>query len=163
MTDLNIQIRPLNINENRFLIDMSYQAIFIPDGEPPPSKDIVDTPQLEKYFKEWGRTGDHCLVAEYEGEKIGAIWCRLFDASNKSFGYVSDDIPELSIAVDKPYRNKGVGTMLIEAFYTHLNENGFHVLSLSVDRCNPAVNLYLRTGFNIIRTNVNDYLMLKQL
>lgn len=68
MTDLNIQIRPLNINENRFLIDMSYQAIFIPEGELLPSMDIVDPLQLAKYFKEWGRTGDHCLIAEYEGE-----------------------------------------------------------------------------------------------
>ena len=115
------------------------------------------------YYEEWGRIGDHCLVAEYKGNKIGAVWCRLYNENNKSFGFVSEDIPELSIAVDRHYRNKGIGTQLLKAFYKYLKEFAFHSISLSVDKRNPAVNLYLRTGFKTIKTNENDHIMLKEL
>jgi ribosomal protein S18 acetylase RimI-like enzyme len=153
----------LDYNEHSFLKEMSYQAIFIQEGEPSLPNDIINLPQLSKYFENWGRQGDYCLIAEYEGEKIGAIWCRLFDTQNKGFGFVSKDIPELSIAVDKTYRNKGVGSMLLEGFCRHLKKEGFQTISLSVNKSNPAVNLYLRIGFKIIRTNENDHIMIKEL
>ena len=158
-----VQIRKLNKNEQAFLREMTYQSVFVPENEPPAPRDIIDQPQLSIYFKKWGRSGDHCLVAELQGEKIGAVWCRSYNVNNKGFGFVSEDIPELSIAVYKDYRNKGIGTQLLKAFYKHLKEAGFHSISLSVDKRNPAVNLYLRTGFKTIKTNENDHIMLKEL
>ncbi|MBN1407493.1 MAG: GNAT family N-acetyltransferase [Calditrichaceae bacterium] len=158
-----IQIRELNQDESVFLKEMTYQSVFVLKNEPPAPKDIINLPELCKYYKNWGRSGDHCLIAEYKGEKIGAVWCRLYNENNKGFVYVSEDIPELSIAVDKSYRNKGVGTLLLGAFYKYLNGSGFNSISLSVDKRNPAVNLYQRTGFKIIRTNENDHIMLKEL
>ena len=158
-----VQIRKLNKNEQAFLREMTYQSVFVPEGEPPAPKEIVDQPLLSIYYEEWGRSGDHCLVAEYKGNKIGAVWCRLYNENSKGFGFVSEHIPELSIAVSRHYRNKGIGTMLLTAFYKHLKEAGFHSISLSVDKRNPAVNLYLRKGFKIVRANENDHIMLREL
>ena len=125
MNRLQIHVRNLFKDESAFLREMTYQSVFVPEGEPPAPKDIVDQPLLLIYYEEWGRIGDHCLVAEYKGNKIGAVWCRLYNENNKGFGFVSEDIPELSIAVCRHYRNKGIGTMLLTAFYKHLKEAGF--------------------------------------
>jgi len=163
MNLFKFRIRELKEDEHAFLKEMTYQSVFIPENEPPVPRNIADQPQLSKYFEKWCRSGDHCLIAEYEGEKIGAVWCRLYNKNNKDYGFVSEDIPELSIAVDKVYRNQGVGSKLLAEFYTHLKQSGFHALSLSVDKRNPAVNLYLRTGFKIIKTSENDHIMLKEL
>ena len=163
MNRLQMHVRNLFKDESAFLKEMTYQSVFVPEGEPPAPKDIVDQPQLLIYYEEWGRIGDHCLVAEYKGNKIGAVWCRLYNENNKGFGFVSEHIPELSIAVCRHYRNKGIGTMLLTAFYKHLKEAGFHSISLSVDKRNPAINLYLRKGFKIVRANENDHIMLKEL
>lgn len=163
MTDFNVLIRVIDKNEKAFLREMLYQAIFVPGGEDPLPLNIVDLPELSKYFENWGRTGDHCLIAEYEGEQIGAVWCRLFDAKNKGYGFVAEDIPEMTIAVDKHYRNKGIGSKLLDKFFKHIKKAGFDGLSLSVDKRNPAVNLYLRNGFTVIRSNENDHIMLREL
>lgn len=163
MDDINFQIREMNNNEYVFLREMFYQAIFIPKGDEPLPKDIVDLPELSKYIENWGRVGDYCLVAEYEDKKIGAVWCRLFDEKNRGFGFVNKDIPEMGIAVDEPLRNKGIGSKLLDKFQILLKKTSYHALSLSVDKRNPAVNLYLRKGFKVFISNENDHIMLKEL
>lgn len=69
----------------------------------------------------------------------------------------------MTIVVDAPYRNTGIGTKLLDTFYGYLKQKGSPALFLCVDKRNPAVNLFLRTGIKIIRSNENDYFMLKEL
>jgi len=109
------------------------------------------------------RKGDYCLVAEYEGEKIGAVWCRSFDEKSRGYGFVDKHIPELTIAVLEPYRNQGIGGELLQKFFLLLKDSGFKTISLSVDKRNPAVDLYLRSGFRILMSNKNDHIMLREL
>jgi ribosomal protein S18 acetylase RimI-like enzyme len=157
-------IRPLNQADERFLWEMLYHALYLPAGHPPFPKEIVNEPEIAKYVLHWGREGDGGFIAldESTWQPIGAAWIRLFTAENKGYGYVADDIPELSIALLPEYRNQGIGTDLLN----HLIEEarGQHPgLSLSVSPNNPAIRLYQRLGFEIIGQSGASLTMRKKL
>ena len=162
MNDLNVQIRKMNNDEHAFQREMFYEALYAPEGEEPYPKDIIEMPELCKYFEDWNRTGDYCLIAEKVGEKIGAVWCRVYTAENKGYGYVNDQIPELTIAVKKEYRNLGIGKKPLDGLIIALKETDYSALSLSVDARNPAVNFYKRSGFIILKEIDKSYTMIKR-
>jgi ribosomal protein S18 acetylase RimI-like enzyme len=52
---------------------------------------------------------------------------------------------------------------MIGKLFEKLASEGFEKLSLSVDKRNPAVNLYKRIGFEIISEEGTAFTMLKKL
>ena len=63
----NYIIRPLQAGENHLLRNFLYEAIYIPEGAEPPSKDVVELPELKVYIENFGKKkDDYCLVAETE-------------------------------------------------------------------------------------------------
>ena len=152
-------IRKLEQHESGFLRDIFYHAIFMPEGADPLPFSIVDHPDLVKYHEDWGREGDIALVAESDGKIIGAAWCRLWKDKEKGYGFIADDIPELSMAVIPEYRNMGAGTDLLKELFLTVKEAGYKALSISVEKRNPAANLYLRLGFVILKDKFPDYTM----
>jgi ribosomal protein S18 acetylase RimI-like enzyme len=79
------------------------------------------------------------------------------------YGHVDDDTPSLAIAVLKPYRNRGIGTALLKGLLESLRAHGFRKASLSVQKENPAVHLYQRLGFKVIRESEEEYIMVSAL
>ena len=71
---------------------------------------------------------------------------RNFTSSNKGYGYVADNIPELGIVVDYHIRGQNIGTALLKELLDK-TKNKIDSISLSVDPDNPAVKLYERNGF----------------
>ena len=95
MTD-NINIRSLKQNETELLKEFLYEAIFIPEGAEAPGRDIVEQPELRVYTDDFdSREGDHCLVAEQDGQVVGAVWSRIMD----DYGHVDNDTPSLAISL----------------------------------------------------------------
>ncbi len=147
---MNCIIRPLMIEDEPFLWEMLYQALYIPKGQSAPPRDVVSLPELACYVRGWGREGDCGFLASDAITKhpIGAVWLRLLVGDRKGYGYVDDGTPELSIAVYPEYRGQGVGTQLL----THLFSSncGQSSISLSVSVNNPALRLYERFGFKVV-------------
>lgn len=163
MENINhIFIRTLTQNDQSFLWQMLYEVIYVPEGEPAPARDIIYLPQLACYVERWGGEGDngYAAVDEISGELCGAVWLRIFTGEYKGFGYVSDGIPELSIAVLKRYRGQGVGTKLMQRI---LDSNcSLTPISLSVARASRAVDLYQRFGFKVVHFTDDSYTMLRE-
>ncbi len=112
------------------------------------------------YVKNWGRQGDAGLVAEdEEGRPIGAAWYRFFSDDRHGYGYISPEIPELSIAVDPACRGLGIGTALLDALGDRARSEGVPALSLSVEEDNPALRLYERLGFERLRLDGSAWTM----
>ena len=87
-----------------------YHAIYVPEGCKPPSADIVFTEDFIQYTEAFGTNPlDLGIVAEDNGNPVGAAWVRLM----KSYDYVDNDIPELSISLLPEYRGKGIGTVFL--------------------------------------------------
>jgi len=156
----NMKIRPIVSSEYIFLDDFLYDAIFIPEGVIPPEKSIIQQPELQKYIADFGKDkGNHCLVAEVDNALVGAVWVRIMD----DYGHVDDDTPSLSISVKSPYRQKGIGTALMKEMLSLLKTEGFQQVSLSVQKANYASKMYLKLGFEIIKPNEEDYIMICKL
>lgn len=161
MTDINI--RPLLDHEHAFLREMLYLAIYVPKDASPPPLSILNQPSLSKYIEKWGRVYDLALVADDNGTLAGAVWCRLYGAAERGYGYIDDQTPELSIAIKENFRNRGLGTALMTKLFDLLREKGCQQVSLSVDQKNKALHLYLRLGFETITSEGTAFTMKKVL
>jgi ribosomal protein S18 acetylase RimI-like enzyme len=148
-------IHSLTTEDEPFLWEMLCQAIYVPAGLPALSREVIDRPELAVYVQNWGREGDCGFLASAPatGQPVGAVWLRLI----VGYGYVDDHTPELAMAVLPEYRGQGIGTQLL----THLfgSECGSSSVSLSVSEGNPAVNLYGRFGFAVIRKTAGSLTM----
>lgn len=157
-------IRSITKQDIPFLWETLYESIFTPEGQVPPSRNIIKHPSISKYVKDWGRAGDFGLIAmNNSGESIGSITIRYFKKDNKGYGYVNDEIPELGLAVLSEYRGLGIGTALIKTLLEQGKTMGITAISLSVDPNNPAMNLYKRIGFNEVRIEGTSVIMLLDL
>jgi GNAT superfamily N-acetyltransferase len=140
--------------------EMFYHALFVPDGQPRPSKQLIESVELGKYYDEWGKPGDSGWLALSKGGTVGAAWLRLFSGGEKGYGYVDDGTPELSIAVLPEFRNRGIGSVLLDLVMKYA-AGRFDKISLSVTKENPARRLYKRFGFQEIAAHENDVIMLR--
>jgi GNAT superfamily N-acetyltransferase len=142
-------IRAITPIDEPFLWEMLYQAIYVPQGQPAPSRDIIQLPEIARYVENWGKPGDRGFLAlnARTNQPIGAIWVRLFPIKAPGFGYVNDSSPELAMVVLPSDRGRGIGTQLLTTLIESQPEES---LCLSVSEGNPVLRLYQRVGFAIV-------------
>ena len=157
---MNYIIRNLEKSKYPVLRDFLYEAIFIPEGAEPPEKSIIDQPELFLYIADFGeKEDDHCLAAEVNGKVVGAVWARIMN----DYGHIDNETPSLAISLYPGYRGLGIGTELLQKMLLELKEAGYQKASLSVQKANYAVKLYLKTGFEILRETEEEYIMVVNL
>ena len=157
---MNYSIRELKQDENKVLDTFLYQAIFIPEGVPATSKDIINQPELQVYVKDFGENeGDLCLVAQVGDDIIGAVWVRIMN----DYGHIDNETPSFAISLLKDYRNYGIGTELMKQMLLKLKKQGYKQASLAVQKMNYAVRMYRKVGFEIIDENDEEYIMICKL
>jgi len=141
-------LREILTEDQDFLFEMLYLAIFVPPGTPTPDRSILGIPEIRRYAESWGKPGDFGYIAvdQDSGIRLGAVWLRYFNSRQHGYGYISDDIPEMSIAVLPEKRGIGIGSALLDGLRRYA-EGRMDAVSLSVQPENPAVRLYERFGF----------------
>lgn len=75
-------------------------------------------------------------------------------------GHIDDETPSLAISLHKEYRGKGLGTNMIKEMLSLLKTHGYKRVSLSVQKANYAAEMYRKIGFEIIRENKEEWIML---
>jgi ribosomal protein S18 acetylase RimI-like enzyme len=148
---MHYHLRAATPADESFLRDMLYLALFVPPGQPPLPRDLVDRPELARYVRGWGREHDCGVVAVEDSRRqaIGAAWLRLWEEHDQGYGYVDAATPELSMAMLPEYRGQGVGTRLLHELLRVADER-YAAVSLSVSEENPALRLYRRSGFVVV-------------
>lgn len=150
-------IRKMTVPEYPLLSDFLYEAIFIPDGIKPPPRDIIASPELQIYIERFGASkDDFALVAESERKIVGAVWVRIMN----DYGHIDDETPSLAISLHKEYRGKGLGTNMMKEMLSLLKTHGYKRVSLSVQKANYAAEMYRKIGFEIIKENGDEWIML---
>lgn len=154
------RLRPAVADDEPFLREMLYQALFVEPGAEPHPRDDLDRPHIARYVKDWGRDGDLGFIAvdTVSRQPIGAVWCRLSTDDDKGFAYTNDETPELGVALSPEHRGKGLGTILLK----HLLEQArgrYPRVSLSVSPNNPALRLYQRLGFETVELRGTHHVM----
>lgn len=152
---MDYRIREIRQEEYAILDDFLYEAIFIPEGVEAPPNSIIRQSELQVYVSDFGKKDDHCLVAEVDGEIIGAVWTRIMN----DYGHVDDTTPSFAISLYQDFRGQGIGTALMEEMLALLRERGYKKASLSVQKESYAYQLYLKVGFGIVDENEEEYIM----
>ena len=153
---LAMKYREMKTTEYDLLKDFLYEAIFIPEGMEPPDRSIILQPELSLYYEDFGSgKADRCIVAEENGQVIGAVWTRIMN----DYGHVDDKTPSFAIALYKEYRGKGYGTELMRKMMELLKQLGYAKASLTVQKANYAVGMYRKLGFETIKENDEEYIM----
>lgn len=151
---MNLTTRLILPADEAFLWEMLYHALYVPEGEEPFPRDIVEQPEIAQYVQNWGQPDDAGLIALMDDKNVGAVWIRRI----RAYGFVADDTPELSIAMLPGYRGLGIGTKLMKELIALL-QTRYAALSLSVSKENPALRLYQRLGFNVVKDDGNSVTM----
>lgn len=148
------------MDETNLLKDFLYEAIFIPEGVEPPAREIIERPELKLYYEGFGSgRADHCIVAEEDGQVVGAVWTRTMN----DYGHIDDETPSFAISLYKEYRGRGIGTRLMKEILELLRSQGYKKASLAVQKANYAVRMYEKVGFKTVDENDEEYIMVCEL
>jgi GNAT superfamily N-acetyltransferase len=148
--DPAVHLRSALESDGPFLTEMLVEAFAWRPGAPQPSvSDALARPEIGRYVKEWPRCGDFGLIAEQSGS-VGAIWFRHFSADDAGYGFIADDVPEITMAVVPSWRHRGVGRLLLATLIDQARQQGLKRLSLSVEPDNFALVLYRSLGFQVV-------------
>lgn len=157
---MDYTIREIRKQEYPLLDNFLYETIFIPDGIEPPPKTIIASPELQVYVERFGELqDDRGLVAEIDGKIVGVVWVRIIN----DYGHIDNETPSLAISLYKEYRGLGIGTAMMKEILALLKAHGYKQVSLSVQKANYAAKLYLKIGFEIVRENEEEYIMVNYL
>ena len=147
---MDYQIRKTRENEYSILSEFLYEAIFIQEGTEKPPKSILNS-QNFKYIS--------LILKKQMIGAGGAVWVRIMN----DYGHIDNKTPSLAISLYEEYRNLGLGTELMKAMLQVLKNKGYKQVSLSVQKANYAVNMYRKLGFETVKENGEEYIMVCQL
>lgn len=156
------EIEPLLKSHEDFVKEIVYQAIYISAGQPMPNRDILNSTDIKKYYEHWGRKGDYGMVLIHQPSEqpVGGAFVRFYPQARAGYGFVSEKIPELNLALLPDHRGNGRGSKLLQALLMQLKEVGYKGGSLSVDPQNPVIRLYKRLGFKVVKQEMNPTMLL---
>ena len=156
-----VRCRTAGVEDLPFLATMLGEAaVWRPEKPTPSGEEVLADPRYAGYLEGWPRHGDVGLVAEADGP-VGAAWYRTFTEAVPGYGFVGEDVPELSIAVVASHRGRGVGRQLLTALIEASVARGCPALSLSVREENPARRLYESLGFGVVRKDGTSWTMVR--
>ncbi|MEA4875855.1 MAG: GNAT family N-acetyltransferase [Anaerorhabdus sp.] len=157
---MSILIRVMRENEYPLLETFLYEAIFIPEGTEPPSRMILEQPELQLYIKNFGmEKDDKAFVAEINKKIVGAVWVRIMN----DYGHIDDNTPSFAISLLKEYRGLGIGKTLMQTMLSELKKCDYKQVSLAVQKENFALKLYKNLGFEVFDENEEEYIMILHL
>jgi GNAT superfamily N-acetyltransferase len=161
----NWTIRPAEAGDADFLGDMLMEAVnWSSEWKPRSREKAFATPAVSHYIAGWPRDTDLGVIAEVGGQHAGAAWLRFLPATDPGYGFVAEDIPELTLGVAAAFRRQGLGRALMRAAAGAARAAGITGISLSVERKNFAQRLYLSEGYKIVdSSDAQSDTMLKEL
>ncbi len=157
----DVHCRPAGDEDLPFLATMLGEAaVWRPDKPTPTAEEVMADPRYARYLTGWPRQGDFGLVAEQDGP-VGAAWYRTYTEANCGYGFVAEDVPELSIAVIASRRHEGIGRQLLVGLIDASIAQGYSAMSLSVSEANPARGLYESAGFALIEKQGTSWTLVR--
>jgi ribosomal protein S18 acetylase RimI-like enzyme len=157
----DVRFRPAAAEDFTFLATMlGESAVWRPDKPTPTGDQVLADPRYAMYLAGWPRHGDYGLVAEQDGP-VGAAWYRTFTETSHGHGFVTEDVPELAIAVIASRRHEGIGRRLLADLIEASVAQGYPAISLSVAADNPARGLYESSGFVPVEKHRSSWTMIR--
>lgn len=139
-------LRPTTESDRTYLTRLFYLTDVYGDETREVSDDFPDS--LSLYVDAWDAGQGGLVALSDKGVPAGGVWLRAGSSARPRYGWVSDEIPELAIAVEGAYRRQGLAAQLLRAIVDYARAEGCPGVSLSVDTVNEgARRVYERFGF----------------
>jgi spermidine synthase len=128
---------------------MMFELSFLTDPPPPLKKQILDLYHSQKWwppeFDDPDRvsrviSGSHCFLVALSDGKLAAMGRALSDRTGDA--YIHD------VTVKEPYRNQGLGSLIVRALLDRLSQDGITWVGLIAEHNSHA--FYIREGFQIM-------------
>lgn len=152
-----LRMRSARATDVEFLLDMTMEAVNWQPKRRLTRRQVSGDPRLAHYSSGYPRPGDLGVVAVHDNQPIGAAWLRCFDAADPGYGYVADDVPELTVAVVPLRRGRGVGRALLTELLRRAAAAGVGRVSLHVEDGNRARDLYTSLGFRPVPDDYGEH------
>jgi RsiW-degrading membrane proteinase PrsW (M82 family)/ribosomal protein S18 acetylase RimI-like enzyme len=154
---LQVVLRPATVADLDFLTEMLVEAANWDGARGVTRARAEADPHSWRYLAGWQRPTDFGVIASDGTQPIGAAWARFGTSRDAGYGHVTDDVPELTIAVSPAVRGRGVGRMMLTALVDSAGDLGLPGISLSVEDGNHAARkLYEDAGFVVVGRNGNS-------
>jgi GNAT superfamily N-acetyltransferase len=157
-----VHLREATTADAPLLVDLLLTAYNWTGAERMTREAMLADEHTVRYLAGWRRPDDVGVVAIDDAGSgsavLGAAWARALPASAPGYGYVADDVPELSMAVVAGARGRGIGSALVTGVLGRARSAGWRAVSLSVEDGNTtARRLYEWHGFRPVgRTGGSD-------
>jgi ribosomal protein S18 acetylase RimI-like enzyme len=143
-----VAVRVATAADFDFMAEMLVQAANWDDHRGTTRAIAEADPHSWRYLERWPLPTDFGVIATEGTGPVGAAWARFGTAEDAGYGYVADDIPELTIAVSPSARRRGVGRTMLIALINIGRTLGQPGISLSVEDGNHAArSLYESLDF----------------
>lgn len=136
----------LRSSEQKIATDMIHFAYRLDEV----AKTLDDVQELDMYHKFYGLTDkDLGLYALVENKIAGAIWIRLLKKENNPNAFVDEETPVLTIAVKPEFRDKGIGSAMLEQLFLEAGAR-YKQISISVLSDEKTTRYFQRFGFSAL-------------
>ena len=141
-----LQLRPLVASDQHSLWHWLHIALWDPPPAPLRPVEILQHPGVRIFVEGWGLPTDLGVVAVVDGKDAGACWMRLVP-ERQGLAYIDDETPQLGIALESEFQNRGFGKIMMKAALAAAWQHGYRKVSLTVHPDNPARSMYKDCGF----------------
>ncbi|MFN9677166.1 MAG: GNAT family N-acetyltransferase [Betaproteobacteria bacterium] len=141
-----LQLRPLVASDQHSLWHWLHIALWDPPPAPLRPIEILQHPGVRIFVEGWGGPTDVGVVAVVDGKDAGACWMRLVP-ERQGLAYIDDETPQLGIALEPEFQNRGLGKLMMKAALAAAWQHGYQKVSLTVHPENPARSMYQACGF----------------
>ena len=142
----DVRFRALTPADQAALWEWLHVALWDPPPAPLRPRAVLEDPRVRIYAEGWGRAGDVGVVAVVDGVDAGACWMRVLP-EGVGMGSIDAVTPQLGIALEEPFRGKGIGKRMMLEALSSAWVAGFERVSLTVHPENPARHMYAACGF----------------
>lgn len=154
-----VGVRDAAPEDAEFLLDMLMEEANWGLPEPLSRRQLLRDKVLSQYVAGWQRDGDIGVIAVDTGGPnglqipVGAAWLRQFTAGSPGQAYIDDSVPELTLGVTPPHRDRGIELGLIRTIISRARDAGIHRVSVIVADGHPTREIYDAAGFTRVRSD----------
>ncbi|ARU45998.1 GNAT family N-acetyltransferase [Corynebacterium silvaticum] len=147
MTEQNIVLVPTREADRTYIARLNFLTDVYGDEGSELSQNFINDTYF--YLDHWDPTDGGFIAWDDNRIPAGGAWLLWGTSDNHGYGYVSEEIPEVAIAIEPRFRGTGVASLLLKAAIALAQSLGAPGISLSVDKANTrAHQVYSHLGFS---------------
>lgn len=148
-----VNVREAGAEDAEFLLDVLMAEANRDTDQPLSRRQLLRDRTLSHYVAGWGREDDIGLIAvDTAGPNglqipVGAAWLRFFSPKLPGRAFIDETVPELTVGVTSPHKNRGIELALIRELTQRARAQGVRRISVTSGTSHPCREIFELAGF----------------